>query len=116
VATDPPGDGASDVPDPTERGDGERPASRPIGRSVVIGVAVGAAAAAVVAAVVFALVAIPLYTLARADPHGLDRPFIRSGFFRVALPAGVLAGVACGVLVGIWYGRGGRLPVHRSFE
>ena len=84
--------------------------------SVGIVVLAGVAVAAVVAAVVYALVAIPLYTLAQADPNGLDRPFIRTGFFRVALPVGAALGVAAGTVVGLWYGKGGRLPDHRSFE
>jgi hypothetical protein len=91
-------------------------AERSIGRSILLGVAVGVAVALCTAAIVYAIVAIPLYTLAQSDPSGLDRPFIRDGFFKVGLPVGGVVGLVLGALVGIWYGRGGRLPEHRSFE
>lgn len=71
-----------------------------------VGVGVGIA----VAGLVYSLLAIPLYVFAQTDPDGLDRPLIRTAFFNVAVPAGLLAGLAAGVLVGLWYHRGGRLP------
>lgn len=78
--------------------------TRPTGRSVAIGVAVGVAAAAIV----FFLIAIPFYTLASFEPNGLDRPIVRTGLFRIALPVGVVAGVVIGAVSGRWYRRGGR--------
>ena len=82
-------------------------------RSVLLGVVVGAAVALCATAIVFAIIAIPLYTLARADPgSGLDRPFIRDGLTRVAIPAGLVLGTLVGAAVGVWYRRGGRLPLE----
>lgn len=73
---------------------------------------VGVVVALVVVAILYSLLAIPFYALARfAEPgQGLDRPFIRDGITRVALPAGVVLGAACGAVVGVWHARGGRLP------
>jgi hypothetical protein len=75
---------------------------------------VGLVVALVVVAVLYSLLAIPFYALARfAEPgQGLDRPFIRDGITRFALPAGVLIGAACGAVVGVWHARGGRLPTE----
>jgi hypothetical protein len=76
-----------------------------------VAVLAGAAVAVVVLAVAFALIAIPLYALASTDPrHGVDRPFIRAGLVRVALPVAVALGAAAGVAVGRWYRAGGHLP------
>jgi hypothetical protein len=75
-----------------------------------VGVGVGIA----VAGITYSILAIPLYVIAQADPDGLDRPMIRTAFFNVALPAGLLVGTVAGVVVGLWYGRGGRLPEDRS--
>lgn len=63
-------------------------------------------------AVLYAILAIPFYALARATEgeQGLDRDFFRTGLTRVAFPAGIVLGLAVGVLVGVWYARGGRLP------
>jgi hypothetical protein len=72
--------------------------------AVTIGVAIA------VAGLVYSVLAVPLYVFAQVDPDGLDRPMIRTAFFKIALPLGVLAGAVAGVLVGLWYGRGGRLP------
>lgn len=77
-----------------------------MGLVAAVGVGVGIA----VAGLVYSLLAIPLYVFAQTDPDGLDRPLIRTAFFNVAVPAGLLAGLAAGVLVGLWYHRGGRLP------
>lgn len=71
-----------------------------------VGVGVGIAAAGLT----YAVIAIPLYVLARTDPGGLDRPMIRTAFFNIALPAGVVAGLVAGVLVALWWSKGGRLP------
>ena len=78
---------------------------------MLIAVAVGLAVGLCVVAIGFSIVAIPLYLLARLEPgSGLDRPVVRDGLFYVGIPAGIVLGAAAGTLVGIWYGRGGRLP------
>jgi hypothetical protein len=61
---------------------------------------------------VFGIVAMPLFALARfAEPgKGLDRPLVRDNLVHLALPAGAVAGVVVGAVVGRWYHRGGRLP------
>lgn len=79
---------------------------------MAVGVALLAGLA--VAGLVYSVIAIPLYVLAQTDPDGLDRPFIRSGILTVALPAGIIVGVGAGIVVGLWYGRGGRLPTDRT--
>ena len=83
-------------------------------RSVVLGFAIGVPVAIASAAIVYAIVAIPMYTLAQADPHGLDRPFIRHALVRIALPVGAATGVLIGSVVGVWYRRGGHLPTDRT--
>lgn len=82
------------------------------GAGLVAAIAVGVGIA--VAGLTYSVLAIPIYVLAQTDPDGLDRPLIRTAFFNVALPAGVVAGIAAGVLVGLWYARGGRLPDDTS--
>ncbi len=67
-----------------------------------------------VVALTYAIIAIPMYTLAQADPHGLDRPFFRHALVRVALPVGAVIGLAVGSVVGVWYRRGGHLPTDRT--
>jgi hypothetical protein len=80
-------------------------------RSLLLGVAVGTAVALTALAIGFSIIAIPLYALASIEPgSGTDRPFIRDGLFQVAIPVGVVLGVAAGAIVGVWYARGGRLP------
>jgi hypothetical protein len=80
-------------------------------RSLLLGVLVGIAVALAAVAIGFSIIAIPLYALASVEPgSGIDRPFIREGLFEIAIPVGVVLGVACGTLVGVWYARGGRLP------
>lgn len=66
-------------------------------------------------AVAYSVVAIPLYLVASTDPgQGLDRDLVRQGLVYVALPFGLISGIAGGVVVGVWYGRGGRLPRHHD--
>lgn len=72
--------------------------------------AIGVGSGIAVAGLTYAVLAVPLYVLARTDPDGLDRPMIRTAFFNIALPAGVVVGLLVGALVGLWYAKGGRLP------
>ncbi|MEY2423795.1 MAG: hypothetical protein QOI95_3862 [Acidimicrobiaceae bacterium] len=86
----------------------------PLRRSLALGFAIAVPVAIGAAAVVYAIVAIPMYTLAQADPHGLDRPFFRHALVRIALPIGAAIGLAIGSVVGVWYRRGGHLPTDRT--
>lgn len=62
-------------------------------------------------AIAFSIIAIPLFIVASTEPgSGLNRDLVRTGLFKVAVPFGVVAGTAVGAIVGVWYGRGGRLP------
>lgn len=79
------------------------PEQRALARSVWIGIAVGVGSAAIA----FFLIAIPFYTLASFEPNGLDRPVVRTGLFRIALPVGALIGLVVGVVAGRVY-RSGR--------
>jgi hypothetical protein len=81
---------------------------RPLLPSVAFGVVVGIALAAAAVGVV----ALPLFFLARAlEPgKGLGRPLVRTGLLQVAVPAGILVGLAAGSFAGRWYHRGGELP------
>jgi riboflavin transporter FmnP len=84
-------------------------------RSIAVGTAIGFAVMVASSAIAFSIVALPLYTLASTEPgSGVDRSLIRKGLFNVALPFGVVAGVAVGIVVAIWYARGGRLPQDRT--
>jgi len=83
-------------------------------RSLLIALAIGLPVAVGAAAVTYAIIAIPMYTLAQADPHGLDRPWFRNAMVRIALPIGAVIGVVIGSVVGVWYRRGGRLPTDRT--
>lgn len=66
-------------------------------------------------AIAFSIVAIPIFVLASTEPgSGLNRDLVRTGLFKVALPFGLVTGVVVGAAVGVWYGRGGRLPRDRS--
>lgn len=92
-------------PDPT--GPPEGP-GRSLTRSIVIGVAVAVA----VGATVFFLIALPFYTLASFEPDGgVDRPIVRTGLFRIALPVGVTVGLVGGAAAGWWAQRGGTWTV-----
>ena len=84
-------------------------------RSALLGIGIGLGVGVAAIAIAFSVIAIPLYLLASTEPgSGLDRDLVRKGLFFVALPFGALAGTGIGVAVGIWYGRGGRLPLERS--
>lgn len=88
--------------------DGAPSPSRPWGSSIGFGL-VWAAAAMCCA---IALLALPLFALAAfAEPgSGLDRPFVRTGLVRVAVPAGVVVGLATGIVAARWRRRGGTIP------
>jgi hypothetical protein len=86
----------------------------PLRRSLALGFAIGMPVAIAAIGVTYAIIAIPMYTLAQADPHGLDRPFFRHALVRIALPVGAVIGLAIGSVVGVWYRRGGRLPTDRT--
>jgi hypothetical protein len=95
------------------------PAEPPVPRSrlssVLLGLGIGTGVGVAVMAVAFSIVAIPMFILASTEPDsGLDRSLVRTGLFKVALPMGLVAGIAAGVVVGIWYARGGRLPTDRT--
>ncbi len=84
-------------------------------RSVLVGAAIGFAIAVAAVAIAFSIVAIPLFIVASTEPgSGLDRTLVRRGLFQVALPFGLVSGIATGIVAGIWYGRGGRLPKDRT--
>jgi hypothetical protein len=81
---------------------------RPWSRAVGIGVL------AAIAGFSFGLIAValPLFGLARALElqRGLGRPVIRDNLLQFVLPVAGVSAVACGLLVGRWYRRGGHLP------
>jgi hypothetical protein len=79
-------------------------------RPVPVALAVGLAAVAIIVSII----AIPLFALARfaAPSNGLNDPLIRTGLVKVAIPAGAVLGTLTGLLVGLWYHRGGRLPTE----
>jgi hypothetical protein len=74
-------------------------------------VAVGVGVGALVVGLGITLVALPLFAFARAvEPdRGIDRPFVHTGLV-LAIPVGVVLGVAVGSATGWWYRRGGRVP------
>jgi hypothetical protein len=102
---------AEPEPATPERATGERGTLR---RSFALGFAIAVPVTIASAAVVYAIFAVPMYTLAQADPHGLDRPFFRHTLVRIAIPLGAAIGVAMGSVVGVWYRRGGHLPTDRT--
>ncbi len=82
---------------------------------MLLGLGIGLGVGVAAMAVAFSIVAIPMFILASTEPDsGLDRSLVRTGLFKVALPLGLVAGIAAGVVVGIWYARGGRLPTDRT--
>jgi len=83
-------------------------------RTVLLSLAVGLAVGLATVGIIVSIIAIPLFALARfAEPgNGLNQPFIRDGLVRVAIPAGLVLGGLCGILVGRWYHHGGRLPTE----
>lgn len=84
-------------------------------RSVLLGVGIGVGVGVAAMAIAFSIIAIPLFIVASTEPgSGLDRSLVRTGLFKVALPVGLVAGLAAGVVVGLWYARGGRLPSDRT--
>lgn len=93
--------------DPTIGDEPEAVEPPSLARSVLIGVAVALG----VAASVFFLIAIPFYTLASFEPNGIDRPIVRTGLFRIAMPVGAVVGLVSGVAAGRWLRRGGRWTV-----
>jgi hypothetical protein len=102
-------------PEPVPRHRAPAHKRRGRGRSTLLGLGVGLGVGVAAIAIAFSIIAIPLYMIASTEPgSGLDRDLVRKGLFFVALPFGAIAGTGIGVLVGVWYGRGGRLPVERS--
>lgn len=87
-------------------------AERPLGRAVALGVGIGIGAAAIC----FFLIAIPFYTLASFEPNGIDRPVVRTGLFRIALPVGLLVGLVSGAVSGWWLRRGGAWTVDEGSD
>lgn len=83
-------------------------APRPVVRSVLVGIALAVG----LGAITFFLIAIPFYTLASFEPNGINRPIVRTGLFRIALPVGALVGVVGGAVAGRWLHRGGRWVVE----
>ena len=100
-------------PDPHAGPERGEPRSR--ARSVLLGLGIGAGVGVAGIAIAFSIVAIPLFIVASTEPgSGLNRDLVRTGLFKVALPFGAVAGIAAGILVGVWYARGGRLPRDRT--
>lgn len=92
--------------DPTPDTEAPEP-GRSLARSVLIGIGLAVG----FGAITFFLIAIPFYTLASFEPNGIDRPIVRTGLFKVALPVGVVVGVVGGTAVARWLHRGGRWTV-----
>jgi riboflavin transporter FmnP len=106
----PEADAAPDAlgPDP-----GSPPRSRL--RSALLGIGIGTGVGVAAVAIAFSIVAIPLYIVASTEPgSGLDRTLVRRGLFHLALPFGLVTGIAVGIAIGVWYARGGRLPNDRT--
>src|SRR2546425_7115535 len=88
------------------------PAAPATRRPVLLALVVGVAVALVAIAIVFSIFAIPFFALARfAEPgSGLDRPLVRTGLFRVAIPVGLVLGTLTGLAVARWDRRCGPPP------
>jgi hypothetical protein len=94
-------------------GGAEPPVRRARGRSALVGLGIGLAVMVAAAGLAFSIVAIPLFFVASTEPgSGAHRDLVQKGLFFVALPFGALTGLVGGLVAGIWYGRGGRLPEH----
>ena len=90
-------------------------APRSKARSVLLGFGIGLGVAVAATAIAFSIVAVPLFLLSPSDgDDGLDGGMVRTGLFGIAVPIGVLAGLAAGIVVGVWYSRGGQLPTGRA--
>ena len=84
-------------------------------RSALLGTVVGVGVGVAAMGIAFSIVAVPMFLLASTEgDSGLDRDLVRTGLFVIALPFGVLMGLVAGVVVGVWYARGGRLPTDRT--
>jgi hypothetical protein len=82
---------------------------------VLVGIGIGVVVGLAAVAIAFSIVAIPMFIVASTEPgSGLNRELVRTGLFKVALPFGAVSGLLVGVAVGVWYGRGGRLPADRT--
>lgn len=81
-------------------------------RGVGYGAVVGLVVAIVAIAVGISIIAMPLFALAQiVDGDGvINDPFLRNGLLRWAVPFGLLLGAGAGTIVGVWAGKGGRLP------
>lgn len=91
------------------------PSTRSKVRSTALGAAVGLGVGVAAMGIAFSVVAVPMFLLASTEgDSGLDRDLVRTGLFAIALPFGALMGIVAGIVVGVWYARGGRLPTDRS--
>lgn len=107
---------AAHSPQPVADSEREAASPRPSRlRTVLLGLGVGAGVAVAAVAIAFSVVAIPIFIVASTEPgSGLNRDLVRTGLFKIALPFGVVTGLVAGILMGIWYARGGRLPTDRT--
>jgi hypothetical protein len=105
-----------DEPDEPDETAEPAPPAASAGRALALAIGVGLAVGVCVMGLAYSIVVIPIYLLAQSDPNGLDRPFVRNALLRFALPLGLLVGTVAGVLVAVWYRRGGRLPTDRSWH
>jgi hypothetical protein len=83
-------------------------------RSVGLGLGVGSAIGLAAVGIAFSILAVPLYFVASNDAGDHHHDLIHKGLFFVALPFGLVSGTLVGIAVGVWYGRGGRLPDQRD--
>ena len=84
-------------------------------KAALLGISIGVGVGVAAMAIAFSIVAVPMFLLASTEgDSGLDRDLVRTGLFAIALPLGALVGIAVGVVVGVWYARGGRLPTDRT--
>jgi hypothetical protein len=84
-------------------------------RSTLLGLGIGLGVGVAAMGIAFSIVAVPMFLLASTEgDSGLDRGLVRTGLFTIAVPFGALVGVVAGIVVGVWYSRGGRLPTDRT--